>query len=205
VSKEPQLLRKLESYIEMLGKEFAEKSDARFIGEFSLQAELAHILWKDKKLWCRVPLDRSGPVVELPRFYAEWYAAGNKRFDFALLDRSTIKEWSTRIRHILPGFHEEAAKLPVLAAIEIKGKDYISPWREEIRKDLDKLIKSIEEGQVKHGYLLIFYDALKHTPNWKAFEAYIAGMRKELEGQIDKDLKVYYASCGNPSIPARWI
>lgn len=213
MSNEAQLLEKLESCVKRVGEEWAEKSDARFIGEFSLQAELVHLLWTDRELWFRTPLEEAGPSVELPLVYTEWYAIENKRFDLALLPQSTIEKWRKNIRYI-DRYHEEAAKLPVLSAVEVKCRDrpWIKksiglPWCEKIEEDFDKLIMNMTNGRVKHGYLLIFYNARMYPPNWSRIEAHCEQrfVRLNLKDVKDKDLNIYFASCEEPSIPARWL
>ncbi len=137
---EEELLQKLRNCIEQVGGEYTRQSDARFISEFSLKAELAHLLWMDKELWAKVPIEKGGIPEEIPLVFIEWYAAVGKKFDLALLSPQTIEEWATDIRNIVPGYPKEAAKLSVLAVIEVKGKGV--PWHEEIREDINKIKKS---------------------------------------------------------------
>lgn len=200
------LLRKLECYIKKLANEWAEKSDALFISEFGLQARLLNLLWNDPELWFEVPLEQDSLVVRLPVAYGEWYASygkkSDKKFDVALLEQSTIEKWAKwpdGIRWSGSGYPERAAKLPVLAAIEIKDKVY--PWSAAVSDDLDKLKHCIDAGQVKNGYLIVFYPADKPSAAKKIEE--IAQSHQRLWG--NRHIKICFCPCNNRGVKPRWL
>jgi hypothetical protein len=191
-------LMKLEDCIERVGHEWTNVSDARFISEYSLKARLISLLWEDPELWFKVPLKRGGPVGQLPSAYAEWYATEGEKFDLAVLEQSTVEIWAADIRW-LPRYAQRAAQLPVLAAIEVKPT-VRHPWSKKAEEDLDKLMKGIDAGQVKYGYLFIYYDA-KTTTAGEIEEV----VRHCQEHRGSSDVKIYLSPCENPNISPRWI
>lgn len=196
------ILGKLEKSIEMLASEWAERSDALFVSEFSLQARLFALLWNDEDLWFEISLKPENNVVHLPCVYGEWYAAfgkeRDKRFDIALLNKSSVEEWANNVRW-QDYYPEKAAKLPVLAAIEIK--DEIYAWGSWAEDDINKLIYCMDIGQVQHGYFIIFYPADKPSAAKKIKEITLS--RKSLWGS--RKIKVCFCPCNSSNMKPTWV
>lgn len=202
---EVELLEKLEHCIQCVGEEWSEQSDARFISERSQQTELLRLLWQEEQLWVWVTIQEGRPELQLPIAYAEWYAVNGKKYDVALLDKTTIEEWVLRIRYVYPGYSEEAARLPVLAAVELKSQGHPQLWTKLLARDLDKLVRGLAAKQVRYGYFVVFYDARKYPLPAEAIRAYVAGRRKELDAAKRDNLKIYLAACGDPSVQSEWV
>ncbi|GAF73633.1 unnamed protein product [marine sediment metagenome] len=83
-------------------------------------------------MWAWVTIQEGRLELQLPVAYAEWYAVNGKKYDATLLDKTMIEEWALRIRHVCPGYNEKTARLPVLAAVELKSQGHPKLWTKSL-------------------------------------------------------------------------